>query len=444
MIVTAADVRVPHARRIVVVAAVAASAAILILTHGFTFYFDEWDLILTAPDWTWTTYLQPHNEHPSMLLRLIYAVLLGTVGLRSYLPYMAVLLAFHAACVVLLFEVVRRRAGDLVGVAAAGLLLLLGAGWEDLLWAFQLAWLASIACGLGMLLALQGQSTVRRLATATVLLTASLMFSGIGLLFLVAAAVMLAASANRRKDLLWLTPVVTALVAWYLAYGHSGTPVNPPPSPANIAVLPLYAIWGLGASAAGLVGEGGSWGPPLLILGVVAVGLAWRGRKIDPLALGVAAALLTFYLVTGLSRAQLGYQQSAAGRYVYVGAVLWLLLLADGARRLPWRGTWRPVLAAFLFLACFNSAVVLFTYAYARSFLMDRAVADLQALASVRGSRCLDPHGAVDLLVMPQVTRPAAYYRAVDRYGDPVPGRPIPDVASYTIARRNLISHGCS
>lgn len=434
----------PHARRIVVLAAVAASAAILILTHGFTFYFDEWDLILTAPDWTWTTYLQPHNEHPSMLLRLVYAALLGTVGLRSYLPYMAVLLAFHAACVVLLFEVVRRRAGDLVGVAAAALLLLLGAGWEDLLWAFQLAWLASIACGLGMLLALQGPSTVRRLVTATVLLTTSLMFSGIGLLFLVAAAVMLAANPTRRRDLLWLAPVVAALGAWYLAYGHSGTPVNPPPSAANIAKLPQYAIWGLGASAAGVIGAADSWGPPLLILCVLAVGIAWWRRKIDPFALGAAAALLTFFLVTGLSRAQFGYQQSSSGRYVYVGAVFWLLLLADGARLLPWRGTWRPALAALVFLACFNSAVVLFTWGYARSFQMDRAVADLQALASVRNSRCLDPNGAVDLLVMPQVTRPAAYYRVVDRYGDPVAGREIPDVASYTIARRNLISHGCS
>jgi alpha-beta hydrolase superfamily lysophospholipase len=42
-------------------------------------------------------------------------------------PYTAVLLALHAASVVLLFELVRRRAGDLIGMASAALLLVLGA-----------------------------------------------------------------------------------------------------------------------------------------------------------------------------------------------------------------------------------------------------------------------------------------------------------------------------
>ena len=103
--------------------------------------------------------LQPHNEHPVILLHLIYGALLSTVGIRSYLPYMAVLLALHGANVLLLFEVVRRRAGDLVALAAAALLLVLGAGWENLLWAFQISFVGSLACGLGVLLALDGPST---------------------------------------------------------------------------------------------------------------------------------------------------------------------------------------------------------------------------------------------------------------------------------------------
>src|SRR5713226_3512047 len=153
---TVADFRIPRARLLVVAGTVIGVAAMLWLSRGFYFYFDEWDFILTAPDWSWTTYLQPHNEHPVMLPRLIYAVLLATVGLRSYLPYMAVLLALHAASVVLLFELARRRGGDLVGIAAAALLLVLGAGWENLLWAFQIAFVGSVACGLGALLALEG------------------------------------------------------------------------------------------------------------------------------------------------------------------------------------------------------------------------------------------------------------------------------------------------
>ena len=68
---TAGSVHVPAARLIVAAVASVACVAILLLTHGYNFYFDEWDFILAAPDWTWTSYLQPHNEHPSMIPRRI-------------------------------------------------------------------------------------------------------------------------------------------------------------------------------------------------------------------------------------------------------------------------------------------------------------------------------------------------------------------------------------
>jgi hypothetical protein len=423
--------------------ALVVGAAILVLTHTYSFYFDEWTFILTAPDWTWSTYLQPHNEHPVMLLRLIYAAILSTVGLRSYLPYMAVLLALHAASAVLLFELVRRRAGDLIAIACAALFLVLGAAWENLLWAFQIGFVGSVACGLGMLLAIAGPSTRRRLVTAALLLAGSLMFSGIGVCFVVAASVQLALTPARRRELLWFAPVIAAFGAWYLAFGHNGTPPNPPPTAANIALLPQYAAWGLGQSAAGLIGEGGTWGPPALVAAALAIGASWWRRRPDPFALGVLAALLTVYVITGIGRAQLGYQQAGAGRYVYEGAVFWLILLADAARGLPWRGTWRPALAACLFLACFSSAVLLFSFAAAKGVQMQREVADLQALTAERSDPCMNPGASVDTFVMPQVDKPAVYYRATDRYGDPTAGLPITDRGDFDRARSNLVISGC-
>ncbi|TMF18379.1 MAG: hypothetical protein E6I35_06490, partial [Chloroflexi bacterium] len=172
----AADVRVPHARLLVTVAAFIGCAGILWLSRAYTFYFDEWTFINTAPDWTLATYFQPHNEHPSMLFRAVYAALLNTVGLRSYVPYMTLLMLGHFANVLLLFELVRRRAGQVIAIAAAALLLTLGAGWEDVLWAFQMAWLASVACGLGALLLLESRS---RIPLAMALVAVSLAFSAI-------------------------------------------------------------------------------------------------------------------------------------------------------------------------------------------------------------------------------------------------------------------------
>jgi hypothetical protein len=437
------SVVIRRARLIVAAMALVAAAAILWLARSYTFYFDEWTFILTSPDWTWSTYLQPHNEHLVMLPRLIYAALLSTVGLRSYLPYMATLLALHATSAVLLFEIVRRRAGDLVAIAGAATFLVLGAAWENLLWAFQIAFVGSVACGLGMLLALDGPSSSRRMAAASLLLGGSLAFSGIGVVFAVAAAVILVLTAARRRDLLWLAPVAAGFGAWYLAFGHTGTPPNPPPTAANVVLVPLYTAWGLGQSAAGLIGQGGSWGLPALVAACLVVAASWWRRRPDPFALGVLAALVALYVVTGVGRAQLGYQQAGAGRYVYEGAAFWLILLGDAARDLPWRGTWRPALAACLFLACFSSAVLLFSFAAAKDAQMERAVADLQALASERSDPCLNRGATADALVMPQVNDPAIYYRATDRYGDPVAGIPVTDRGDFDRARQNLVRAGC-
>src|ERR1700694_1551093 len=320
-VVNASQVRIPHARVFVVIMALIGAATILWASRSFTFYYDEWTFILTSPDWTLATYLQPHNVHPAMLPRLIYAAMLATVGLRTYLPYMAIVLVLHATSVVLLFELVRRRAGDLFGLACAAILLVLGAGWENLLWAFQMGFVGSVACGLGMLIMLEGATTPRRMPIVTALLTGSLMFSAVGLFFGVAAFVRLAATSDRRKDLVWLVPVGVLFAAWFLVYGRFGSQPNPPPSPANVLVLPQYMLWGLGESAAGLIGEGGLFGPAVLVLAAGAVGFSWWKGGLDPLALGVAAALVIFYAVTGLSRDQLGYQQSAARRAVSEGGV---------------------------------------------------------------------------------------------------------------------------
>ncbi len=436
----AADVRVPNARLVVIAAAILGCAAILWLSRSFNFYFDEWTLILPS-DTAWTAYLQPHNEHPAILLKLMYAVLLATVGMRSYLPYMAVLLALHATTVVLLFELVRRRAGDAIAIAAALLLLVLGAGWENLLWAFQIGFVGSMACGLGALLAIGAAAP--RMWFAALLLFGSLLFSGIGLFFLIAAAVWLALTPGRRRELVWLAPVAAVLATWYVIYDdHSGAAPVPGALTGNLKALPLYVVWGVGASVAGLIGQT-VYGPAVLVLALVAMGFTWRKHRPDGFAIGVATAMIAFYVVLALTRAQIGYQQSGAGRYVYEGAVFWILLLADAAGGLPWRGTWRPALIACLFLACFSSSVLLYTWALAKSAQMEREAADLQALAVVRTDSCLNRDGVADPLVLPQITSPATYYRAVDRYGPP--GGAYPSQGSdFERARANLLKPGCA
>lgn len=434
---TAADVRVPHARPIVTATGVVAALALLWLTRTYSYYFDEWTFITTAPDWTFTTLFVPHNEQPSMLFRALYWLLLNTFGLRTYLPYMTVTIALHVVNVVLLFELVRRRCGDLIGLCTALLLLFLGAGWEDLLWAFQMAWLASVALGLAALLV--GQPPARIVAPA-LLIAASLAFSAVGAPFAIALTVQLLWDRSRRRQAWWLAGVAAAFALWFLAFGHQIVAAHHP-SPTNALVDPLYAFWGLAQSLAGLAGESGWAGAALLAAAVVVLAWRWSRHGVDGFVVGSAAGLAGFYLLTGLARAQMGWQQSGASRYTYVGAVMWLLLLSDAARGLPWRGTWRPALAALVFLACFNDAVVLFEFAVAKTAQMAREQSDLHALNAERTDPCLNPDGAVDALVMPFVT-PPLYYRAVDRYGNPAT-LPISDHDAYATALQHLRKAGC-
>ena len=70
-------------------------------------------------------------------------------------------------------------------------------------------------------------------------------------------------------------------------------------------------------------------------------------------------------------------------------------------------------------------------------------MADYYALAAERNDACLNPSAPVDLLVMPSVTRPELYYRAVDLFGDPRDGLTLHDRASYEAAVANLRKPGC-
>ena len=435
---TAAAVRVPQARWIVLAAGVVVFAVLLWFTRTFTYYFDEWTFIATSPDWTFQTYFQPHNEHPVMLLRLTYTILLNTVGLRSYVPYMTVLLIAHLANVMLLFELVRRRSGELVAMAASLIFLLLGAGWEDLLWAFQIGWLVAMALGLGAMIAVDSH----RPALAAALLTVSLTFAGTGLVFVVAAVVQLLLNPGRRRDLGWFAAPGAALLVWYAAFGRFGEHPNPQPTAANLLIDPLYTVWGLSQGIAGVIGTSGWIGYVLLAAAVAVLAWRWRVRGLDGFAVGIAAGLVSFFLVAGATRAQLGWQQSGASRYVYVAALLLILLLADAARDLPWHGTWRPALLACAFLAAFNGAVVLAEYTTAKTAQMQRAQADLQALAAERSDPCLDPTSNADVLIMPGVS-PPAYYRAVDHYGDPVAGTQVRDRDDFEAAKSRLRRPSC-
>ena len=167
-----------------VVLSVIAGAVLLYLGRSLTYWHDEWRSITFTG--SATDYLRPVNEHWSTFPLLLYRATFEFVELRSYLPYLTEVIVLHLLAVAAAYVLMRRRVGPFVATALAIPLLFLGAGSENLFWAFQTGFVGSVMFGLWALVLIERTgrwSTV----VASVLLLASLLSSGVGLVFLVAA-----------------------------------------------------------------------------------------------------------------------------------------------------------------------------------------------------------------------------------------------------------------
>ncbi len=415
---TVASVGIPRAGAVAFGAGLAAFAGLLYLGRHLIFFYDEWTLITQSPRWTVTSLFQPHNEHWSTLLKVTYEGLLLTVGLRSYLPYLALALLLHVASALLLFVLIRRRAGDVPSLVACALVLLIGGGAEDLFWAFQIGFNGSIALGLTAMALLDRPAISRRaLIGASAGLLGSLMFSGVGLFFLVALAVELGLDRTRRRHLVALAVPTAAYLAWFGAFGRSGvTPQFPPP-----AAWLAYIANGIASAAAGLFALAAPLGVVALAVIIGLVVFRWsQSGAIDARVLGSTAGLFSQFALTGIVRSQLGAGQAASSRYIYVAAFFLLLIVSDGVRDLSWRPATGIGLAVAVAVVLTLDLAQLRTYAAEKTAFTDLEKADLQVVTFYRGAPGLELDAPVDLAVMPQVT-PRGYFAAIDRYGSPVP-----------------------
>ena len=154
--------------------AVAAIPILVWLGRDMTFYHDEYAFLLLR-DLSVQGIFAPHNEHLSATLVVLYRVLVGTVGTVSYWPYLAVTFALHLVVAGIVFVVVRRETSERWALGAMAVMLVLGSGGDDILWAFQSATIGATAAGMAAVVV-----APRRPAVAAVLLTIALATSGVG------------------------------------------------------------------------------------------------------------------------------------------------------------------------------------------------------------------------------------------------------------------------
>ncbi|MEA2647230.1 MAG: hypothetical protein QOE92_2313, partial [Chloroflexota bacterium] len=184
------------------------------------FHGDEWDYIQDAPHIDLHAMFVPRNGHWSTIPIFIYNVLLRTVGLGSYLPYLLVAQLMHLACVALTVVLIRRRAGDALALVAGVILLFFGNGVDNILWAFQVGFLGSILFGLvAWILVDDVRGGGWRWIGASLALVLSLMSSGVGVTFCMAIGLDLLLDRTRRRHLVVMVVPAAAFLAWFFSVG---------------------------------------------------------------------------------------------------------------------------------------------------------------------------------------------------------------------------------
>ena len=402
----------------------ASAITIVALGTKLTFFNDEWFLLLQRPGFTADSVFNPHNEHLIALLVVIYKGLIAVFGLGSQFPYRLLLAAVVVALGIVVFLFVRERAGNLLALLAAAMVLFFGPAWEDLLWSFQIGFIGSLAAGVAVLLVME-RDTPRRNLAALALLLVAISLSDLGLPFVVAAAI--AVLLRRRPRQLWI-PAVPALLfgIWFLAYGHKS---NSAFSLSNLRDLPLYVLDSIASGIASLAGLAKAshatlapydWGRPLLVL-IVAATAVWlyRGGRPSSRTLIVAGAALSFWLLAGANY-KVG-REPLASRYQLVSGTFLILVAAEFFRPVRLRpGTLLAVTCVALIAIGSNIGSLITGYDFLHTHSRN-AQADIGALEIARGQAPPDYQLQVGVAHDEFLTgiTAGAYFRESDAHGAP-------------------------
>jgi len=214
-------------------------------------------------------------------------------------------------------------------------LIVLGAGSQNLLWAFQIGFLGSVALGLGTLLLVNHAGTWERRDWAGVALAVfALLWSGVSvLLIVVCTLVVLLRRGIKPASAFALVPGVVYIV-WAVAY----------PPPTNLAAPSVSAfadlVWsfvatGLSTAADAFVLDApllGSVG--LLLLAIYLVRTAERATTQVAAVYACAAGAGAQYVLSAYGRWELGVGQATETRYGYITIVLLAPAIAMVADRL--------------------------------------------------------------------------------------------------------------
>jgi hypothetical protein len=183
------------------------------------FFYDEWDFLADRRAWNFADLMRPHNEHWSTIPILIYRALYSVFGIRSYWPYQLPVIVAHLAVVGLLYMVMRRsHVNQWVAAVAAGMFVLFGPGYENILWAFQIGFTGALAFGLvQLLLADHAGGLDRRDWLALAAGIGALLCSGVGITTAIVVGIATLLRRGWRMAAFQTAPLAAIYGIWYVA-----------------------------------------------------------------------------------------------------------------------------------------------------------------------------------------------------------------------------------
>jgi hypothetical protein len=394
----------------------ASMVVLVILGTRLTFFNDDWFFLLQRPGLEGSSVFSAHNGQLVVGVDLSFKVLVALFG-YAQLPFRLILGFAVAGVGVTVYLLVAERVGWLLGIATTAIVVLLGVAWEDLLFFASIGPIVALATGLGVLYVMEKDSPSRNTVACT-LLVVSVSFSGVGLAFIIAAAV--AVLVRSRPAQLWIPVVPAVLYAIWAVWGGNSTSAL---SLANLEHLPRYMFESASSGLASITGLHASLhrllqGEVLLVfaLGSAGVWIYRGGRPSRWLAVPIAAAL-AFWALTGLSFVP--GREAVASRYQLVDAALLLVIAAELFRPIRLRGWQTAVVLAVATLVVLSNMV---SYRTGYRFLRDQstyAKAEIGALEIARGhtSRELRP---IDILPLHRYLggiTAGRYYDETSRHG---------------------------
>jgi hypothetical protein len=286
---------------------------------------------------------------------LLYDAMFETFGLAADLPYRIVVTGLVLLCGGLFFALARRRIGDLLALPPTFLLLFFGAGWETVLTAMRIPSLIAVSAGLGTLLALNRRDRLGDLGGA-IMLWISVSSHPVGLSFLAASVVLVAARPSPQRWLsIWVPAVPAAwFAAWWFFLRIPGPAAVFPTQPGDVVAFAADSWTTLVASISGLAGvlahpvfdQTVAQLTAAVLAGGILVGLALRHHRVPATLWATLAALIVLLMSTRLAPNG-ALRTPDSERYLYPAGVLFLLLMTEVAAVVQLR-RWGAVTATLI------------------------------------------------------------------------------------------------